>query len=56
MTMSDREMAGLVRMDDVRQLDVLHRIGAAAAEQQIRPGHFADAFTPGAGRPGGTPG
>ncbi len=46
MTVSDVDMIQLVRMDDDRIIDRLHDIGAKAADIQIQPGHFADAFAP----------
>jgi hypothetical protein len=46
MSVSDIDMIQLVRMDDDKIIDRLHEIGAKAAEIQIQPGHFSDAFAP----------
>jgi hypothetical protein len=46
MNVSDIDMIQLVRMDDDRIIDRLHQIGTRAAEIQIQPGHFSDAFAP----------
>jgi hypothetical protein len=39
-------MTLLERLDDEQQIPTLFSIGAAAAERQIRPEHFAEAFAP----------
>ena len=46
MSMTEREMQRLLRMDDPRLLETLHGIGAAAAERQVHGRHFAEVFTP----------
>lgn len=47
---SDAEMVGLIRMDDDRLIERLYAIGQTAAEIQIKPEHFGDAFAPGSVR------
>lgn len=46
LTFGAKTMAALLRMDDDRQIEQLHKIGAAAAEAQIEPHQFGPAFAP----------
>jgi hypothetical protein len=46
MAFSGPEMIHLIRMDDDRLIERLYAIGQAAAEIQIKPEHFGDAFAP----------
>jgi hypothetical protein len=46
-----KQMSLLERMDDETQIPALYAIGSAAAEKQISPTHFSEAFRPGQAPP-----